>query len=237
LPVTTREKSGAKNVLLMFLSSVFLVMSMNNGVFRTFWTTALIFLKMRYSIRFFVVYLVYLAFFGSAMAQRPALTIDNKTVNREIAKVYGNTAFSLEKTAVLNGLQTPNDLFASVLVSQQHAGYVYVGRVNSCRAGGCQLNGSTGISETSEYFDFCIFFDVNARIKQVKVFNYQATHGQAIAGKGWLKQFVGFGGENEKQVGKDVDAISGATISVYAITNKVNESARRLSEAVVVGVR
>jgi hypothetical protein len=55
-------------------------------------------------------------------------------------------------------------------------------------------------------------------VELVKIFNYAATHGHEVSAKGWLKQFAGYNGSDTLQVGKNVDAISGATISVYGIT-------------------
>jgi len=98
--------------------------------------------------------------------------------------------------------------------------YIYVGRVNSCRAGGCSLSGKAGLG-APEYFDYYILFDKNKKVQAVKVFNYQATHGHEIAAKGWLKQFVGHDGSESLRVDKNIDAISGATISVYAITRDI----------------
>ena len=96
--------------------------------------------------------------------------------------------------------------------------YIYTGRVNSCRAGGCSISIELPKEEESEYFDYFILFDKDKTVILVKVFNYQATHGQEVTSKGWLKQFIGHDGKESLQVGKNVDAISGATISVYAIT-------------------
>lgn len=97
--------------------------------------------------------------------------------------------------------------------------YVYIGRVNSCRAGGCTAGVSHPVvSDNSEYFDYFTVYDNNINIKYIKVYNYQATHGQEITATGWLKQFLDYNGSFNLNVGKNIDAISGATISVYAIT-------------------
>jgi len=101
--------------------------------------------------------------------------------------------------------------------------YVYIGRVNSCRAGGCSISNNSGDDANSEYFDYFILFDENKIVKLVKIFNYQATHGQEVTSRGWLKQFIGHDNSEELQVDKNIDSISGATISVYAITQDVEE--------------
>lgn len=96
--------------------------------------------------------------------------------------------------------------------------YIYVGRVNSCRAGGCSITHNVANEGNFEFFDYYILFDKNKIIQTVKVFNYQSSHGQEITANGWLKQFIGHNGTEPLQVDKNIDGISGATISVYAIT-------------------
>lgn len=106
--------------------------------------------------------------------------------------------------------------------------YIYVGRVNSCRSGGCSISNERHRNGNSEYFDYFILFDKNKTVHTVKVFNYQATHGHEITAKGWLKQFIGHDGSEPLQVDKNIDAISGATISVYAITFDVETKTKIL---------
>lgn len=99
--------------------------------------------------------------------------------------------------------------------------YIYVGRANSCRAGGCSIFNEIPKEGSAEYFDYFILFDKDKTVQTVKVFNYQATHGHEITAKGWLKQFKGHDGSERLQAGKNIDAISGATISVHAITIEI----------------
>lgn len=108
--------------------------------------------------------------------------------------------------------------FFSVKSDVSQYKYIYTGRVNSCRAGGCSTSVETPQSGESEYFDYFILFDRNKIVQLVKVFNYQATHGYEITTRGWLKQFIGHDDTEPLEVNKNIDAISGATISVYAIT-------------------
>lgn len=99
--------------------------------------------------------------------------------------------------------------------------YLYVGRVNSCRAGGCSIENKHEDDSNSEYFDYFILYNAQKKVNYLKVFNYQATHGQEITARGWLKQFLGHDSSESLVVSKNIDAISGATISVEAITHDV----------------
>ena len=113
--------------------------------------------------------------------------------------------------------------------NESHYRYIYIGRVNSCRTGGCSVQHESTATLSSEYFDYYILFDENKTVQAVKVYNYQATHGHEITAKGWLKQFIGFNGSASLKVDKNIDAISGATISVYAITADVENKTALLN--------
>lgn len=110
--------------------------------------------------------------------------------------------------------------------------YIYVGRVNSCRSGGCSNPAMTMNLEPTEYFDYLIVFDSKVSVQQVKVYNYQATHGQEVGNKGWLKQFKGYDGSRPLTVGKSIDAISGATVSVYSITDDIQDKTKLLKKLI-----
>lgn len=117
--------------------------------------------------------------------------------------------------------------------SSNNVGYLYSGRVQCCRSGGCDDSNSTPLpAMENEYFEYCIYFDNDITIKTVKVTSYRATHGQEVTAKSWLKQFIGFSGSKELRPGKEIDAISGATISVYAITADIEHKTKILNTLV-----
>lgn len=128
----------------------------------------------------------------------------------------------LEEMEISDSLKQfiPNGKFFELENENSSVKIVYVGRVNSCRAGGCSLPGAVSAG-SSEYFDYFILFDNNKAVQLVKVFNYQATKGQEVTAKNWLKQFIGFRGESDLSVGKQIDGISGATVSVESITTDI----------------
>ena len=147
----------------------------------------------------------------------------HKSLFKELRKA------GIEAEDILHELQTEGSeaaffqgkFFEIQSANEKHYKYVYVGRVNSCRAGGCSAGGSDQTDFNSEYFDYFIIYDQNKSVKVVRIFNYQATHGHEVTAKGWLKQFCGYNTSRTLEVNKNVDAISGATVSVYAITDDV----------------
>ena len=168
---------------------------------------------------------------GNNVYGQSKVGINTKVVNAEVKKNFGAENFKLEELTVASSDdEVLNGVFASVLINEQVVGFAYVGRVNSCRTGGCSVSKEELKADgTHEYFDYLVLFDHRVSVKLVKVINYQASHGHEISARGWLKQFIGYNGEDEMQVGKNIDAISGATISVYAITNDVNRITRMLA--------
>lgn len=173
--------------------------------------------------------LIFSLLFALACFAQTGIEYQNKRLDASLKK--NGTAFSqLEEiscSSIINaGLEGK---FFKINSKVSDVKYVFVGRVNSCRAGGCSIPGNTMTNAESEYFDYFILFDSAKTVKQVEVFNYQATHGYEITAKGWLKQFIGFTEKDTLLVNKDIDAISGATVSVFAITGDVQQKTRLLN--------
>lgn len=72
---------------------------------------------------------------------------------------------------------------------------------------------------------FIVMFDKCGKIVHCEVIKYREDHGGQVQDKGWLKQFLGKNNESSFIVGKDIDNISGATIS----TNSMSRGIYKLS--------
>ena len=162
-----------------------------------------------------------------AQAQE-SIDYNDKLLAKEITKVWGISSPQIRRHAGegddRGGKETGDFFVITDSGNSSEIKYAWIGRVNSCRSGIC-LPESTG---NSEYFDYFILFDSNKSIRSVRVFNYQATHGAEVATPGWLRQFVGYRGEKTLRAGKEIDAISGATVSVDALVLDVQERMRML---------
>ena len=180
---------------------------------------------------------IFAIFYGvSLLKAQSEIDYKPKLLLRELASLYGQNQSLLSEIDLTNtqANQVYNGKFFIIgdHVSPNKNRYVYIGRVNSCRSGGCSGNMDRISDQTSEYFDYFIFFDANCIVRLVKVYNYQATHGQEISATAWLKQFIGYGSENSLNIGKNIDAISGATISVTVITYDIQDKTRMLKQIV-----
>ena len=169
---------------------------------------------------------------GGAVTHAQSINYNPKSLAKDIQKIWEKDNIGLEEIDVPDSMINI-DLLNQGKIFGIHAddkclGFAYVSRVYSCRSGGCGDHGepaeALSVDEDLEYFDAFILFEEDLTIKKIRVYNYQATHGHEVGSTGWLKQFVGYKGDEKLNYGKNVDAISGATISGNAITHKVQEA-------------
>lgn len=71
-----------------------------------------------------------------------------------------------------------------------------------------------------DYFDYLLAFDSDLSVLGVTVTVYRSPQGAAICQKKWLSQFKGYAGD-DLSLGKDINAISGATISATSMVQDV----------------
>ena len=77
-------------------------------------------------------------------------------------------------------------------------------------------------SKTAE-FDYLILLDVTGTIKKSKVLIYREEYGGEIGSTRWLRQFIGKKSGDNLEYKNNIDAISGATISVRSMINATND--------------
>jgi hypothetical protein len=155
-----------------------------------------------------------------------------KSLQKNLEKITACTNYEkqeLDITPSLSDIKV-NGKFFRLFCDGSATGYLYIGRVRSCRTGGCSIG---NLSDEYEFFDYYTIYDTGLSVVNVTVFNYEASHGQEITVKGWLRQFVGYSHTKPPLVpGKNIDAISGATVSVNGITDDIIEKAEILGELV-----
>ena len=65
---------------------------------------------------------------------------------------------------------------------------------------------------------FLVAIDPTDRLKDVDVLVYREPYGGEVAYEAWRRQFRGKNATDSLRVGREIRAISGATISVHAVT-------------------
>ena len=122
----------------------------------------------------------------------------------------------IEKTYAVDDIQLKHKEFQTnsvvgdfykIIDSNQLLGYAFIGAAPS----------------KTDTFEYLVVFDSSLVIKKVNVLVYREDYGGEIGSNRWLRQFVGKARSTDLAVGKNIAAISGATISVYSMTNAVNQ--------------
>lgn len=177
-----------------------------------------------------VLFTFYSSLFMSNTEQMP--DYNPRSLQTNLKKITGCDSYSKEELIFrnLNSFEVENGRFYRISCAGEDLAYVFIGRVNSCRAGGCSIDRPH--SGEFEFFDYYAVYDTSFSVVQVNVYNYEATHGQEITAKGWLKQFVGYHADAKLETGKNIDAISGATISVNGIVEDVKEKTQILANSI-----
>ena len=147
-----------------------------------------------------------------------------KKIHKAITKVWKVEAFEVVDHPLNNERDCyDNGCWLKVIVEGRELGMVYVGRVNSCRSGGCAIDPLNEEALSFEFFDYFMLAELTGEVRWVKVFNYEATQGHEVMSRGWLNQFRGVMPGNNLVFGQDIESISGATVSASAITNDIQE--------------
>ncbi len=132
-----------------------------------------------------------------------------KRVVKEVTKLFNEESF-LEEIPIPSEAQAVNDLMRegdqpyAIKNSKGILGYVF----------------STSAKGRYDYFDYSIIYAKDLSVMAVLVTTYRSSHGAGICSKGWLKQFRGYQGE-EISLGKDIDSISGATLSATSMVDNM----------------
>lgn len=136
-----------------------------------------------------------------------------KKVNKEIKSTFETEAFTLSEVMIdpelANSLASDfnnNNLF-KIESENRLLGYAYISKAFG----------------KLDYFDYLVLLDKDLIVLKSKILVYREDYGGEIGSKRWLKQLIGKTKGDTLIYGKNIMAISGATISVQAMTNAMND--------------
>ena len=72
---------------------------------------------------------------------------------------------------------------------------------------------------------FLSCFNSDGKLIKAHIVKYREDYGYEVGNKHWLNQFIGLGVNSDFIIGKNIDGISGATISVNSVSRGINRSA------------
>jgi Na+-translocating ferredoxin:NAD+ oxidoreductase RnfG subunit len=136
-----------------------------------------------------------------------------KKVAKEIKATYNVEEYSLanikisEKVNSSLAIKINNDNFYKIITNNVVIGFAFLDRAPS---------------KTAE-FDYLILLDVSGVIKKSNVLIYREEYGGEIGSTRWLREFIGKTTQDNLEYKKNIDAISGATISVRSMINATND--------------
>ena len=164
-------------------------------------------------------YLFILAFFTLHLAFAVPKGISAKA-DKVIAKFYNIENFNKEVISIPQEVNEQlksefgDENFFKITANNEFLGYGYIGSAESKAA----------------TFDYLVLFDKELVITKTKVLVYREEYGGEISSKRWLKQFNGKSSKSEElKYNQDVIPISGATISVRAMTQSINDLLKSLA--------
>tara|TARA_B100001013_G_scaffold286511_1_gene186323 strand:- start:384 stop:911 length:528 start_codon:yes stop_codon:yes gene_type:complete len=70
---------------------------------------------------------------------------------------------------------------------------------------------------------FLVILNINGDIINANVIKYREAYGGEVGNKGWLQQFINSNKNSSYTIGKDIDGISGATISVKSMAKGIQK--------------
>lgn len=146
-------------------------------------------------------------FLSQAFAQEDCKP--HKRAVKAAEKIFGETlVFEVflkdEGSASANEYLHPGDCIYRITANEEIQGYLL----------------STSAKGRFDYFDYSVFFSKTKTVQKLIVTVYRSTHGAAICQKNWLSQFEGYKG-GALELGSDIDAVSGGTISATSIVKDI----------------
>ena len=70
---------------------------------------------------------------------------------------------------------------------------------------------------------FLVILNINGNIINTNVIKYREAYGGEVGNKGWLRQFLNRDNNSSYNIGKDINGISGATISVKSMSKGIQK--------------
>ena len=133
----------------------------------------------------------------------------SKKEMKELSRVFGEELMVSEVILAncsnsSRHLVREGDLLFSISEENENRGYVL----------------STEAKGRYDYFNYSVYYSEELVVKGLIVTVYRSSHGAAICQKKWLSQFNGYDGK-ELKLGKEIDAISGATFSAESLVEDI----------------
>lgn len=150
-----------------------------------------------------------------------------KKINKLVSKVWKGSEYALEKIEIPDSLKTDLGLLNRVVINDVTAGYVCYTTAFGCKVGGCAAPSNPNV-QSYETFDYIVVYDSLFSILKVDIAEYGGQYGYEICRVKWLEQFEG--SRTGFELGKNIDGITGATVSAQYLIDDLNVVGKKIQE-------
>lgn len=154
-----------------------------------------------------------------------AFATPEKKLNKIAAKVWKGEKIELQKMELPGSLKGEVITLSVVKSNNKIIGYACYTTAFGCKVGGCAAPSNPN-AQSYETFDYIVVYDANLNIKKVDIANYGGEYGYEICRPKWLSQFIGKNRGFELE--KNIDGISGATVSATFLIDDLNDIGKKL---------
>ena len=127
-------------------------------------------------------------------------------IHKSITEIFNSSTYITEE------LEAFEEAFYAIKESEKIVGYFVVAKVPS----------------KFHQFDYYIIFNAKTDILKIEILQYRENYGAEICSKRWLKKFNHISTSNYAKYNREIDGISGATLSVQSISSHIWDVTEKL---------
>ena len=175
----------------------------------------------KYTIAFSI---AFVAFTGFGWYQLEIQPLHLKQMEKKVKKFYKTHSPSLHSPEHWD-ISTAGVGYRIPILNENDStlGYLHYRKAAACNFGGCVDTacdkGSVGFKE---YIFYYAIMGLDSNIQRLGILEYESNYGYEISSQAWLKQFYNHK-TGQFKLGKNVDGITGATVSVNAMIEDLNK--------------
>jgi hypothetical protein len=152
----------------------------------------------------------------------------DKKLNKFVSKIWKGQEVSMTAIELPDSLKSDISQLNSIhSVNGELLGYACYTTAFGCRVGGCAAPTNNANVQSYETFDYMVVYDPSLKIIKVDIANYGGQYGYEICRAKWLAQFIG--GNSGFKLERNIDGISGATVSAQFLIDDLNEVGETLT--------
>ena len=148
-----------------------------------------------------------------------AFAAPDKKLSKVVSKIWKDQEVTLHTLHLPDTIKSDITRLVEVRSDGTLMGYACYTTAFGCRVGGCAAPTNPNV-QSYETFDYIAVYDTDLKIIKVSIAEYGGQYGYEICRAKWLDQFSG--SNSGFELNKNVDGISGATVSAQFLIDDLN---------------